>query len=271
MHFPEQSLHNPLNRMDQQQTPRHQAHPPDISKVPEPAVLAGIPVSEYLRNLANQAVIHSQRADIVGEIRKSPGDNSLRLEYAEHLEAHPLTVRDKARAELIRLQIARGEGAPTEREREILLQHEREWMGELGHVRGVTWERGFITGVTMSPRHFAQAQETLIREPIKQLHINTVGGSEEGGADLRAAIRAPYFASIEKLSFWIAAPSALAAIEDLLGSPGAKLREIHCQTFCGSHQELLETSQKLHYPTQYPSSNNALALGDIAVTFGSMV
>ncbi len=264
------SRHNPGNPMDSQNTHRHQALEPAASKAREPVTLACIPVSEYLRNIANQTVIHSQRADIVREIRANPGDDTPRLRYAEHLERHPLTIRDKARAELIRLQIARGEEAPTERERQILLNYEREWIRELGHVRGVTWDRGFITGVSMSPRHFAQSQEAMFREPIKNLHIHTVGGSEEGGADLQAAVRAPHFALIEKLSFWIASPSSLAPVEDLLGSHGAKLREIHFQRFCGSHQELLETCQKLHYPTPDPLTSNALALGDIAVTFGLM-
>lgn len=256
--------------MDPQNTHRHQAPEPGASKAPEPATLARIPVSEYLRNLANQTVINSQREDIAKEIRENPGDDTPRLRYAEHLESQPLTMRDKARAELIRLQIARGDGAPTDREREILLKYEREWMRDLGHVRDVTWDRGFIIGVTMSPRHFAQSQETLVREPIKHLHIHTVGGSEEGGADLQAAVRAPHFALIEKLSFWIASESTLAPIEGLLGAPGTHLREIHFQRFCGSPQVLLETCQKLHYPTEASSTSNGLALGHIAVTFGSM-
>lgn len=71
--------------MHQYQAPRHIAPELDASKAPEPAALARIPVSEYLRNLANQTVIQSQREDIVREIRENPADDTLRLRYAEHL------------------------------------------------------------------------------------------------------------------------------------------------------------------------------------------
>jgi hypothetical protein len=253
------------------QHPRNPYQSKDSKIVPaiEAAGLASIPVSEHLRNLANQTVIQSQRLDIVQEIRENPGKDAPRIKYAEHLESYPLTTRDTARAELIRLQIARKEDAPTAREREILLKHEREWMRELGHVRGIEWDRGFITGVTMSPRHFAQSQAPLSREPITHLRIHVPGGSEEGGTDLQAAVQAPHFVTIEKLSFWIASTSALEHIQNLLGSPEAKLREIHFQLFAGSHEELLATCHRLHYPSS-PQSSLDLALGDISITFGSM-
>jgi hypothetical protein len=209
--------------------------------------------------------------DIVREIRETPGKNAPRIQYAEHLESYPLSARDTARAELIRLQIARKDDAPTAREREILLKHAREWMRELGHVRAIEWDRGFITGVTMSPRHFAQSQAHLSREPITHLRIHVPGGSEEGGPDLQAAVQAPHFATIEKLSFWIASSFALEHIQNLLGSEEFRLRKIHFEQFIGSPEELLTACHRLHYPsTPSPHSSLDLALGGIAITFGSI-
>lgn len=233
--------------------------------------LKTLPVSEYLRNLANQTVIQTQRADLIARVRDYPEDNSPRYAYADHLESHPLTIRDTARGELIRLQIARGESEPTVQEREILTRFERTWMQELGHVRGVTWDRGFITGITMAPRHFAQGLESLSREPIKQWRINLPGGSDEGGKDLQAAIQAPHFKWIERLSFWLASPATLLDLENLLGSPDSKLREVHFERFSGSIQGILETCSRVSYP-KAPSSPHhpLLTLGDIAITFGEM-
>ena len=243
----------------------------EAAKAPNTASLGSIPVSEHLRNLANQAVIQSKRDEVLRLIREHPTDNTLRLNYADLLESHPLTLRDQARAELIRLQVARGDTAPSSRESEILLKFQRDWVRELGHVRSVTWDRGFITGVTMAPRHFAQSFEPLNREPITELRIHLPGGSDEGGRDLQDAVRAPHFNSVERLTFWIASPNTLGCIEPLLGSPELKLREIHFEKFLGSHQELLEACSKLHYSEELqPQSNISLALGHIAITFGSV-
>lgn len=257
--------------MEMRDTP-HQRQQGSESAPGQPcSPLAAIPVSDYLRNLANQTVLHSQRCDLINEIRANRTTDEPRLRYAEHLESFPCTLRDKARAELIRLQIARRDGEPSAREREILIRHEREWLREMGHVRGVVWERGFMRAVTMSPRAFAGSQEPLSREPITELRIHTVGGSEEGGSDLRAAVSATHFQMIEKLSFWMASPSTLAYVGQLLRGRCPNLREVHFEHFHGSHQELLEACPEAHYPTE-PDVRSPLnlAVGHIAVTLGSM-
>lgn len=257
--------------MEKRSSNHHRQQEQVSAQVPAASPLLSLPVSDYLRNLANQTVIQSHRNDLISLIRENPGDNAPRLTYANHLDNNPLTIRDRARAELIRLQIARGDACPSPREEEILIQFHHEWMRELGHVRSVTWDRGFVTGITMAPRHFAQSGEPLTREPITHLRINLPGGSNEGGQDLQAAVQAPHFKCIEKLSFWMASPSTLREIEPFIDSPGLELREIHFEKLLGSHQELLETCSRLHYPLeQTPQRPLSLALGHIAVTCGDL-
>lgn len=233
--------------------------------------LRPLTVSDYLRNLANQTVIHSQRADLIAEIRGNPSNDALRLRYAEHLEANPLTIRDKGRSELIRLQIDRGDSEPTPKERELLIRFERDWMRELGHARAVTWERGFITGVTMTPRNFSLSREPLELEPITHLRIHLPGGTEEGGKDLQAAVEAPHFKHLNRLSFWIGAPETLRSLERILPSAESALREIHFERFAGSIQEALETCSRVSYPHEpMPTNPVALSLDCIGITFGDI-
>ena len=227
------------------------------------------PLSPYLRTLANRTIIQSQRDDLLRDIRDNPNLNEPRFRYAQHLENAPLNLGDKARAELIRLQISRLADQPSQREREILLKHERDWMRELGHVRGVTWNRGFVTDVTMSPRAFAQAHESLIREPVTHLRIHLVGGSNEGGNDLRAAITSSLFQRIEKLTFWIAGYSVIREIQSLIGPNLPKLKEIHFERCVDSKQDLLrECNQVRETSSSLSPTSNSLMLHHVALTFG---
>lgn len=232
--------------------------------------LSSLPVSPYLRNLANRTIIESQRDDLLKDIRDNPSLNEPRFRYAEHLENNPLNIQDRARAELIRLQIARRGNEPTSREKEIFVKHERDWMRELGHVRGITWDRGFITGVTMSPRAFAIARESLLREPVTHLRIHIVGGSDEGGQDLRAAVSSPFFQRIEKLSFWIAGYSAIQEIEGVIGPNLPKLQEIHFERCADSVQDFLTECKHVRAGSSLPSTaSNSLMLHHVHLTFGS--
>lgn len=232
--------------------------------------LASLPASEYMRDLANQLVVQSRRDELLKEIQANPSADEPRLTYAAYLESHPFNLRDKARAELIRLQVARGDGEATPREREILIKHERDWMRELGQVRSIVWDRGFVDSVTMSPRSFAQAHETLSREPITELRVSLVGGSDEAGVDLRAALQSPHFQSIQKLTFWLAGTSALIAIENLVGANTPNLREIHFERCPDSIQEILAECTRIHYPHGLgPLPPDSLSIGQVAVTFGS--
>ena len=247
---------------------RESQHPLDRHESESP--LSSIPISPYLRNLANRTIIQSRRDDLLVEIRDNPTLNEPRLRYAELLENTALNLRDKARAELIRLQLSRLAHEPCLREKEILLKHEREWMRELGHVRGVTWDRGFVTAVTMSPRAFTQAQESLIREPVTHLRIHLAGGTDEGGHDLRAAVTSPFFQRIEKLSFWIAGYSALQEIQNLIGPNLPKLKEIHFERCVDSKQHFLKECDQVREGTSPLSPEpHSLMLNHVALTFGS--
>ena len=156
--------HNKTSSMDPTSRPHNENREASAAHPSAPR-LASLPASEYMRDLANQLVVQSRRDELLKEIQANPSADEPRLTYAAYLESHPFNLRDKARAELIRLQVARGDGEATPREREILIKHERDWMRELGQVRSIVWDRGFVDSVTMSPRSFAQAHETLSREP----------------------------------------------------------------------------------------------------------
>ena len=81
--------------------------------------LSPLPLSPYLRTLANRTIIQSQREDLLRDIRENPNLNEPRFRYAPHLENAPLNLGDGARAELICLQISRLADQPSQRERYI--------------------------------------------------------------------------------------------------------------------------------------------------------
>lgn len=252
-------------------SPHNQATPPSslAASARQESELSKLPVSDHLRNLANRVIIESQHHDILQEIRANPTKDEPRIRYADHLTRTACSTGDTLRAELIRLQVARGTDHPTAREREILTAHEREWARELGHVRAIEWDRGFVRGVTMSPRHFAQGGERLAREPISHLRIHLPGGSEEGGADLHAAFHARHFQQIEKLTFWISSASTIEQIENLLGAPTPNLREIYCERFTDSAQTLLDRCHSVRWNEDNARFGpEALQVGHIAITFG---
>jgi hypothetical protein len=142
-------------------------------------------------------------------------------------------------------------------------------MRELGHVRGVTWDRGFVTDITMSPRTFVQAHESLIREPLTHLRIHLVGGSNEGGNDLRAAITSSLFQRIENLTFWIAGYSAIREIKSVIGPNLSKLKKIHFERCIDSKQDLLrECNQVRQTLGSLSPTSNSLVLAHEALTFG---
>lgn len=72
---------------------------------------------------SREAAILEQRSNLILEIRSNPQSNQPRLAYEELLEQDPLYLSDKARAELIRLQVTRGYAAASEGEPALLREH----------------------------------------------------------------------------------------------------------------------------------------------------
>jgi uncharacterized protein (TIGR02996 family) len=110
-------------------------------------------------------------------IRESPDDDLHRLVYADWLDDHG----DSDRAEFIRIQcrldmLSEYDPARDEleiRERELLAQHERTWVGELPEgVCGWRFRRGFIEEVTLPPHVFVRDWEQLVaRHPMMALRF----------------------------------------------------------------------------------------------------
>src|SRR5262245_43795788 len=101
-------------------------------------------------------------------------DDAVRLVFSDWLEEHG----ESARAEFIRVQIelTRGvsEAARREslrrRERELLLAHEREWVGPLhAVVRRATFARGFVERVTVHGHRLKEAAALFSSAPIRHL------------------------------------------------------------------------------------------------------
>jgi uncharacterized protein (TIGR02996 family) len=87
-------------------------------------------------------------------IEQEPGDDVPRLAYADWLEDDG----DAARAELIRLQVARRpDEPPSAREAELLAAHQEWWVGEIhGQVFHPTFRRGFLNPLYVSALDFAR-------------------------------------------------------------------------------------------------------------------
>lgn len=226
------------------------------------------PISRHLRNLVDEQTIRAHRSELLARVRENPNSDEARLAYSNYLVEKPLNYQDEARGELIRLQIERGSTTASAREIEILQKYERTWCKELGGARQVEWDRGFITGVTMSAADFEQAGPRLAAEMITHLRIHVPGGSEDGGHDLRDALRAPHFAKIEKLSFWYGDSRALEALENTPPSCIANLREVHFEQFADSQQVLIETVTGVKvYGGPLAHSRDTLSLNHVAITF----
>ena len=77
-------------------------------------------------------------------IEAEPWSDVPRLAYADWLEENG----NSARAEFIRLQVARRDGPPTAREAELLAAHQAEWVAELGcSLLQQRFTRGFLNPV----------------------------------------------------------------------------------------------------------------------------
>jgi uncharacterized protein (TIGR02996 family) len=122
-------------------------------------------------------------------IRETPDDDLHRLVYADWLDDHG----DSDRAEFIRIQcrlatLSEYDRARDElevRERELLTEHEREWVRGLPkEVCSWRFRRGFVDEVTLPPGVFLREWEELLdRHPVTSVRFPP-GGEEFPAAEL---------------------------------------------------------------------------------------
>jgi uncharacterized protein (TIGR02996 family) len=113
---------------------------------------------------------------LLSAILEFPHDDEPRLAYAEWLDD-----RDNPRGELIRLQCHLERIALSDplrlvletRERELLGDHEDEWLGQLAPlVDWAVFRRGFADEIAVSAKVFIEHAETIFRlAPIRQVHL----------------------------------------------------------------------------------------------------
>jgi len=100
-------------------------------------------------------------AALLAEIAEHPEDDDLRQVYADHL-----IERGDPRGELIMLQLS---GSDPKRERKLLEQHARSWLGSLAPLardwRHYRFERGFPVAIQLC-EHSPAALERTIGDPI---------------------------------------------------------------------------------------------------------
>jgi uncharacterized protein (TIGR02996 family) len=112
----------------------------------------------------------------LADIIANPDDDAVRLIFADWFMEHD----QPERGEFIRLQIAAGDSHARnqrltidQRERQLLAQHEQEWVGELREfVESWTFRRGFIEEVSALLEPFLTGEERLFRlAPVRRLTL----------------------------------------------------------------------------------------------------
>src|SRR5688572_22291710 len=109
--------------------------------------------------------MHSDHAAFLRAVRAAPDDDLPRLIYADYLDEH-----GDPRAEFIRAQVERhhlpaGDPRRAEllaREKDLLREHEDEWLGPLAAVvSSVEFRRGFVERVLVMAEAFLAHADTL--------------------------------------------------------------------------------------------------------------
>ena len=147
------------------QVPAVVATPAELAELAEAA--ASLDTVEAPRKTAD---------DFLREIWQTPDDDSLREVFADWL-----IERDDPRGEFIQLQLVRqGRGLDregTRRERELLTQHARSWMGTLEpavHATKFRFERGFLASCTIVWQRLA-GSPALMADPawatVRDFHL----------------------------------------------------------------------------------------------------
>ncbi len=111
------------------------------------------------------------------DILEHPQDNGPRLRYADWLEEHcdPLGEFIRVQCRLAALPANHGTVLELEtRERELLAEFERDWVGDLvDMVDWWTFRRGFVEEIgTSTDRFLANACSLFHRAPIQEIHLS---------------------------------------------------------------------------------------------------
>jgi uncharacterized protein (TIGR02996 family) len=143
----------------------------------------------------------SQEQGFLDAIIEEPDDDGLRLIYADWLQEH-----ENPRGEFIRVQVELARMAPDDprrpelaaRERELLSQHEDEWVAPLWEFQPwqYTFRRGFVEELSIPDTVFLDRGEQLVRlAPVLYLHL----GHTEGPARAAGLAGSPALARLRGL------------------------------------------------------------------------
>lgn len=195
-----------------------------------------------------EAAILEQRANLIREIRTNPESNQPRLAYAELLEQAPLHSSDKARAELIRLQVTRGSAPASEGEQALVREHGAKWEAAIAPARNPEWDRGFIVGVMATPDQFCAAADRLMREPVTKVVNPAFGGflnyEWEGGFDLDKMLKSDAFRQgVQRLEFLSGYARTFFILLDNINSK-LSLRQVHFAQFHDSVESIAPSGNK---------------------------
>jgi uncharacterized protein (TIGR02996 family) len=167
-----------------------------------------------------------QREALLAAVCEHPDDDAPRLVYADWLEENGDEV-DRARAELIRLQLAGykslwwdGDYRRSDREQELIDRHAQIWFAELPALPGVIWHQRFHRGFpwwvsARSMPALQQAAPVLFRcAPIQMLSVTSRG--------VKTLARLPWLSQIRSLildgnRLWVDDAFALADSPHLSG------------------------------------------------------
>lgn len=113
-------------------------------------------------------------SELLQAVLDRPHDDAPRRAYADALGAHP-------HAEFIRSQLDNGGGSMPLRERELLREHRRTWLGDLaGIVEQASFSRGFVGAVTVDAPRFVKRADTLFAAaPIVDLVLTNAEGRHD--------------------------------------------------------------------------------------------
>jgi len=195
-----------------------------------------------------EAAIREQRASLIREIRANTASNEPRLAYAELLEQAPLASSDKARAQLIRLQVARGSDPASHEEQALMRKYAAKWEAAIAPARNPEWNRGFIVGVMATPDQFCAAADRLVLEPVTKVVNPAFGGflnyEWESGCDLDKMLKTDAFRQgIERLEFLSGYTRTFFILLSNISSKGA-LKQVHFAQFHDTVESIVPSGNK---------------------------
>ena len=206
-----------------------------------------------------EVAIREQRAALISDIRLNSESNDLRLAYADLLEQAPLCSSDKARAQLIRLQVARGSAPASDEECSLMRKHGAMWEAAIAPARNPEWDRGFIVGVMATPDQFCAAADRLMLEPVTKVVNPAFGGflnyEWECGYDLDKMLKTDAFRQgIQRLEFLSGYTRTFFILLDNITSKGA-LKEVHFAQFHDSVQCVVPSGNKYENEARHYALN----------------